>query len=101
MKSFLHKIKALLPRPLRNKYLLTGSLFIVWILLFDPVNLVDWLQERNKWRHLQREEQQLKRDIEQTTRDIAAFSDADSLEKIAREKFYFTGPDEEIFLIEE
>ncbi len=85
---------------MRNKYVLTGILFLVWVLLFDPVNLVDWVGERNKKNNLQHEKQQLEENIEATTRRINAFSNADSLEKIAREQFYFVAPDEEVFIIE-
>jgi cell division protein FtsB len=101
MKRFLKKIRSILPRPLRNKYVLTGILFLVWIILFDPVNVVDWMQERAKLRRLQREQLQLEQRIDGAARKIESFAHPDSLVKIAREQFYFTGLDEEVFLVEE
>jgi cell division protein FtsB len=100
MKNRIKKIMAFLPRPLRNKYLLTGALFLVWILLFDPVNLIDWMQEQHKLRHLRREQRQLEQRINNVADKIKSFSNPDSLEKIAREQFYFVGPGEEVFLVE-
>jgi cell division protein FtsB len=72
----------------------------VWILLFDPVNVIDWIQERGRLRRLQQEQQQLEQLIDATTGKIESFNHPDSLEKIAREQFYFTAPNEEVFIIE-
>ncbi|MDR3132759.1 MAG: septum formation initiator family protein [Prevotellaceae bacterium] len=99
--EFLKKIASFIPRPLRNRYVLTGLLFLVWILLFDPINVVDWIQERMQLRRLQQEQRQLEQQIDATTREVESFTHPDSLVKIARERFYFTGSGEEIFLVEE
>ena len=101
MNEFFKKIRSVIPRPLQNKYILTGILFLVWILLLDPVNVIDWMQERAKLRHLRQEQYQLEQQIDATSRKIQSFAHPDSLEKIAREQFYFTGPGEEVFIIEE
>jgi cell division protein FtsB len=99
--NFFKKIQSFIPRPLQNKYILTGILFLVWILLLDPVNGIDWMQEQAKLRRLRKEQLQLKQQLDATTRKIESFAYPDSLEKIAREQFYFTGPNEEVFIIEE
>jgi cell division protein FtsB len=99
--NFLKKILFLIPRSLRNKYILTGVLFFVWVFLFDPVNVIDWMRERGKLRQLQQERQQLEQLIDVATRKIESFNYPDSLEKIAREQFYFTGFNEEVFIIED
>jgi cell division protein FtsB len=100
MKKLFNRLKNLpVPRLLRNKYLLTGVLFLLWILLFDPINLIDWISEQHKLHTLRSEKKLLERNIDMTTRNIQAFSHPDSLEKMAREQFFFAGPDEEIFII--
>jgi cell division protein FtsB len=102
MKNILAKIKAWpVPPLLRNKYLITGLVFLLWVLLFDPINLIDWLSEKRHLHELNKEKIRLEYDIQATKRKIDAFAHPDSLEKMAREKFYFVGEGEEIFLIEE
>jgi cell division protein FtsB len=100
MNAFFKKIQSFIPRPLRNIYILTGIAFLVWIFLFDPVNVADWIQERSRLRGLQQEQLQLEQLIDATARKIESFNHPDSLEKIAREQFYFTGANEEVFVIE-
>jgi cell division protein FtsB len=99
--GFLKKIRSIIPRPLQNKYILTGILFLVWILLLDPINVIDWMQERAELRRLRKEQLQLEQQLDATKRKIGSFAHPDSLEKIAREQFYFTGPGEEVFIVEE
>jgi cell division protein FtsB len=101
MKNIFKKMLSFIPQPLRNKYVLTGGLFLVWILLFDPVNVIDWVQEGAKLRRLQQEKRRLEYEIGAANSKVESFNNPDSLEKTAREQFYFVGPHEEVFIIEE
>lgn len=101
MKEFLERVKGFVPQWVRNKFVLTGALFLLWVLLFDPISLVDLAGEkRHLWR-LEREKTELEEKIERTNKRIDAFANPDSLVKVAREQFYFQSAGEEIFIIEE
>lgn len=90
-----------LPPLLKNRYLMTAAIFAIWILVFDRINVVDWVAERMHLNRLEKEKEQLERHIRETRRRLDAFANPDSLETIAREQFYFAKPDEEIFIIED
>ena len=85
---------------LRNKYLLSLSLFAIWILFFDQNNLLD----RYK---LVREAHQLQKDkmyyIQRIKSDSARLNElmtnSENLEKFAREQYLMKKKDEDIFVI--
>jgi hypothetical protein len=96
------KIKSKIPPFLRNKYILTGLVFLLWIMVFDENSLVDWVEGGLELRRMKHEkayyEQQLK-----TTTDILQelrFNN-DSLEKFARERYGFHRSDEDVFVVVE
>jgi cell division protein FtsB len=102
MREIIQKLKAIhIPPLLKNRYFLTAVGVVIWVWLLDPINLMDWISERSHLNKLQQEQRQLERDIQTTKQKIDAFANPDSLEKIAREQFYFVGPGEVIFIIEE
>jgi cell division protein FtsB len=93
-------IKAKIPPPLRNKYVLTVLAFLLWITVFDENSLVEWAKNGMKLRKMKSEkayyEQQLK-----TTTDIMQElrTNNDSLEKFARERYGFHNSDEDVFVV--
>jgi cell division protein DivIC len=96
MKSILK----ILIRIFRNKYILTLLVFIVWLLIFDRNNLID----RVKYlRALNEMEAQKIYYIEKISHDSARLNelktDADNLEKFAREQYLMKKENEEIFVI--
>ncbi|MDR0728950.1 MAG: septum formation initiator family protein [Prevotellaceae bacterium] len=102
MRKMIQKLKAMpIPPLLKNRYFLTAVGFVIWIWLIDSINLMDWISERIHLNSLEQEQQQLERNIQTTRQKINAFANPDSLEKIAREQFYFVGPGEVIFIIED
>jgi cell division protein DivIC len=84
----------------RNKYILTFIVFAVWLLIFDRNNLID----RGKYlRALDEMEAQKIYYIEKISHDSARLNelrtDADNLEKFAREQYLMKKENEEIFVI--
>ncbi len=85
---------------LKNKYLLSFSLFLVWVLFFDQNNLLD----RYK---LVREVHQLQDDrtyyIERISADSIRMNElmtnSENLEKFAREQYLMKKDNEDIFVI--
>jgi len=87
---------------MKNKYVLTISLFIIWILFFDQNNLVDRLKMSSEIRHLEEDRQYY---LEQIEKDSARLheltTDRENLEKYAREQYFMKKPDEDVFVIVE
>jgi len=96
MKRFLSKLWPWL----RNKYVLTISLFAIWILFFDQNNMVDRIKMSLEIRQLEKDREfyqdQIKTD---SVRLNELTTDKDNLEKYAREQFLMKKPDEDVFVV--
>jgi len=92
------KLLTHIPSWLKNKYFLTLSGFIVWMLFFD---------ERDFFtiRHYRQELKELQQSKNYYTAEIKANQDKlrispNSLEKIARETYYMKRDNEDLYLIQ-
>jgi len=93
------KILSFLPL-LRNKYVLSGLVFIIWVGFFDQNNLVDRFSLARRLKDLERQREHYQNEIlENRTRMEELESNRDNLEKFAREQYLMKRPDEEIFII--
>ena len=95
------KLLAHVPSILRNKFLLAGTGFFVWMLFFDNDNLVVQMDRRKELSE-KREgvtyyRQQIKEN-RQFSADIT--TNAAALEKYAREKFKMKREGEDVFVIQ-
>jgi cell division protein DivIC len=85
---------------LKNKYVLTISLFFIWIMFFDQNNVVDQIRLGKEIRQL---ENDLRYYQEQIMQDSARLheltTDRDNLEKYAREQYLMKKKNEEVFLV--
>ncbi len=87
---------------LRNKYLLVTLFFIVWIFFFDTNNLIRWYSTVKDVAIQQRQKEYYKTAIRQADEKLKELrSNRDSLEKFAREQYFFHESDEEIFIVKE
>jgi len=100
MNEWIERVNQFIPRWMRNKFVLTVALFLLWVLLFDPISLMDLVREKQHLRQLENEQRELQKKIDLTNHEIDAFSNPDSLIKKAREQFYFQSAGEEIFIVE-
>ena len=85
---------------LRNYYVLTIALFIVWMLFFDTNNLLSQYDNKQELKELLLQKEYYLNEInknKETTKDLT--SDLIHLEKYAREKYLMKRDNEEIFLI--
>ena len=95
------KWKPLLNR-LRNKYLLSGLFFMVWMLFFDPKDLGSVVARWKKYNELKISEQHLVEQISQTKSELAQLkTNAQTIEKYAREKYLMKKDNEELFVTTE
>jgi len=89
-----------LPPFLRNKYLLTLLIFILWILLLDSNNLISRYREMKNLKSLKSEKEYYVRRIEEDKRKLYELKTDDrNLEKFAREQYRMKKPDEDLYII--
>ena len=84
---------------LKNKYFIASVGFVVWMTFFDPK---DWgliSSRNNKLKDLKLSEQHLTSLIKETKKELSLLkTDAASIEKYAREKFYMKKDNEDLFI---
>ena len=96
MKRFLTKLWPWL----RNKYVLTISLFAIWILFFDQNNMVDRMKMSSEIRQLEKDREFYQEQImTDSTRLNELTTNKANLEKYAREQFLMKKPDEDVFVV--
>jgi cell division protein DivIC len=94
--KFIEKI----PVGLRNKYVLTITLFLLWLLLFDSNNLISRIRELRMLRNLKNDREYYMMHIEEDKRKLHELkTDNDNLEKFAREQYHMKKPDEDIYIV--
>ena len=90
-----------LPSFLKNKYLLTGVFFVVWMFFFDPKDILSGVERRSKLNKLQASEQHLKQLITESHQELDLLkNNARSIEKYAREKYMMKKDNEDLFIVE-
>ena len=88
-------------RILTNKYFIVTFVFAVIVLFVDRNNLIRWAGDYLEVLRQERVIRQYGRDIEELDRKLDQLtSDRDSLEKFAREEYYFHREDEEVFIVD-
>jgi cell division protein DivIC len=94
--KFIEKI----PPVLRNKYVLTIIIFLIWLLLLDSNNLISRYKEIRNLRRLRSEREYYIQHIEEDRRKLHELKTDDrNLEKFAREQYQMKKPDEDLYII--
>lgn len=91
-----------LPKAFRNFYVITGLIFLIWMLFLDSNDLISRYRLSAKLRALEDEKeyyQQKIKEVEQDKNEL--FGDRESLEKFAREKYLMKKDNEDVFVIVE
>jgi cell division protein FtsB len=87
-------------KTLRNKYVFTTLLFFIWLLFFDQNNLAERRKSTSEYNQLIEEKNYYLIKIEEDRKRINELkTDADNLEKFAREQYLMKKDDEDIFII--
>jgi cell division protein FtsB len=85
---------------LKNKYFICIVVFVVWMSFFD---VKDWgliIERHHKISELEKSEKMLSKQIQDTWAELNLLrSDAQSIERYAREKYYMKKDNEDIFLV--
>ena len=95
------KLKVFLPI-IRNKFVLTTLIFIVWMLFFDQNSIISRVSLAKNIRELKQQKEYLQEEISENRENINELqSSAENLEKFAREEYMMKKSDEDIFIVVE
>jgi len=83
-----------------NIYVLVSAFFIIWMLFFDTNSFQILWSLESKINELERQKEELIRQIQDDQIFIEKLSDSIELEKFGRENYYLKKADEDIFIIE-
>ena len=90
----------LLPKPLRNKYLILLLLFIFWIVFLDDYNLINQNEMKNNVDDLKEQKEFYISEIKSDSTELSKLkNDSEEQERFAREKFLMKKDNEDVFII--
>ena len=93
------KFAKLLPW-LKDKYVLSILVFLVWMTFFDRNDFISQYSYQQELKKLEVDKEYYQQQIEENKKSIhELMSDPDNLEKFAREKYHMKKDDEDVFLI--
>jgi cell division protein DivIC len=89
-----------IPPVLRNRYILTIVIFLVWLILLDSNNLISRNKEMRELHSLKTDKEYYTKRIEADRKKLHELkTDNRNLEKFAREQYHMKKPDEDIYII--
>jgi cell division protein DivIC len=89
-----------IPGIIRNFYLLVSAAFLVWMFFFDENDFIRQYEMSKKLSDLEEEKEYFVAKIEEVQKERhELMSNADLLEKFAREKYLMKKPTEDVFLV--
>ena len=89
-----------IPSWLKNKYLIAGTFFLVWMFFFDPKDIGSEYSKRSKYNELQKTEHHLLEKINETKLELGQLKNsAQTIEKYAREKYLMKKDNEDLFIV--
>ena len=88
------------PHWLKNKYLITGVVFVIWICFIDRNDLPTQWKRVMELRTLQQSEKNMDNQISDTKRELELLkTNPSTLEKYAREKYKMKRDNEDLYII--
>lgn len=91
-----------IPAWLKNKYFLSLTGFIVWMLFFDPRDIFTQAERTRELKDLQSSKRHYEEQIAAEQFELQQLkNDPGTVEKYAREKYLMKKEDEDIFIISE
>lgn len=95
----MQRLKALLPL-LKNRFVLVGLVFLVWMVFFDSNDLISQYKYKRKLRQLEENKNFYLEQIELVKQDKEElFTNLEKLEKFAREKYKMKRDDEDLYIV--
>ena len=84
-----------------GKYVITVLIFLVVFLFIGEQSLIQFVRRGREIRHLEQQKEMYMEGTEKAQRELQALHHPDSLERYAREHYYFHNSNEDIYLVEE
>jgi cell division protein FtsB len=89
-----------IPPVLKNKYVLTIVVFVVWVFLLDSNNLISRYKDLVKLHKLKADKEYYTKKIEEDKQKLHELkTDDQNLEKFAREQYRMKKPDEDLYIV--
>jgi len=85
--------------PFKNKYILATTIFLVYNLFLDDIDLFTIISQNRKMSRLQANKQEVAAKLQETKYTLQQLKHMHALEKYAREEKLFKREDEDIFVI--
>ncbi|MCC5924687.1 MAG: hypothetical protein JJT77_12960 [Crocinitomicaceae bacterium] len=85
----------------KNKYILTGSLFLFYMLFLEEVDIFAITRQRIKYNSLKQEKEDASQKLFETQEMLEQLNQLSAIERFAREVKFFKKDDEDIFIIVE
>ncbi|HYV94187.1 MAG TPA: septum formation initiator family protein [Chitinophagales bacterium] len=100
-KNFFRRLrKRKIPSWMRNKYVITITAFLVWMLFLDRNDIISQVQLRLKLSDLRDKKSYYQQQIAEVKKEKQELlTNQDSLEKFAREKYMMKKDNEDLFVI--
>lgn len=94
------KLLAHIPSWLKNKYLLTGVFFAVWMLFFDQKDILSLFELKSKQNGLEKSQAHLKQLITDAGKEQYLLkTNVQGIERYAREKYLMKKDNEDLFIV--
>ncbi len=99
------KIKDLyqkLPAPLRNKYIITFIVFLVWIFFIDTFDIITQIKMNKEFKQLKEQQEFYKSEVEKDSTIIYNLNNnPEEQERFARERFLMKKDNEDLYIVRE
>jgi cell division protein DivIC len=96
------EIKGKISKMLSYKYLVAIILFLAWIIFFDENSIIEHQKNKKHLLELSQQKVDYKKGIESDKQKLEDLkSGVENLEKFAREQYYMSKPDEDVFIVVE
>ncbi len=89
-----------IPPIFKNKYLITSSLFLIWISFFDHYNFLFHSELLQQKKELKRELNRLKKETTKNKIFLRNMNNDEFMEKYAREHYLMKKKGEDIFMLD-
>jgi len=96
LKKFIQNI----PKPLKNKYIITLIAFTFWIVFIDDYNLIKQYQLQKNVKELEKQKEYYLTEIKKDSTELHHLTNInEEQERFAREKFLMKKDNEDVFII--
>jgi cell division protein FtsB len=85
---------------LKNKYIVTIAIFVVWIMFFDEITVSKWMKQKRNNQKIIEEIEVLNRKTFELEQRLKYRNNRDSIEKYARENYYMKRSNETLYIFD-